>query len=163
MKKDKLKSKTYEDVRRALFQLPRQEAGQMKELADAVGINYDRLRRATSDVETTREGRDISLIEALKLMEAADDYGILFAMCSELGFETPRILEPTDMPRKVSCSQLMEGTLAIAASTGELSGIIKDAVADNRISEIERRDMLEAVEKAQKDLEKIRHMIIKAS
>lgn len=158
--KSKIKAKSYENVRRALFQLPRHQAGQMKELAETAGINYDRLRRATSDVETTREGRDISLIESLRLMEAASDYSLLFAICAELGFETPRKLVE-DSSVTVSCEMLMEEALAIASAIGVLSGTIKDAVADDRISENERRNILDALESSQKELEKIRHLVIK--
>jgi hypothetical protein len=158
--KDKVKNKTYEDVRRALFQLPRHHAGQMKELAELAGINYDRLRRATSDVETTREGRDISLFESLRLMDAAQDYSLLFAICVELGFDTPRRTVEND-GQAVTCDNLMEEALSIASALGVLSGTIRDAVADNRISEIERRSILEAMEKAQNELEKVRHLTIK--
>ncbi|MBI4854659.1 MAG: hypothetical protein HY819_22905 [Acidobacteria bacterium] len=160
--KEKIKYKNYENVRRALFQLPRQHAGQMKELAEYAGINYDRLRRATSDVETTREGRDISLVEALRVMEAAEDYSVLFAVCAELGFETPRRWQE-EIPRKVGCDELMKETLAISSSIGELSAVIKSAVADSRISEVERRQILDAIEKSQHELEKIRHLVIKAT
>ncbi len=160
--KEKIKHKNYENIRRALFQIPRQHAGQMKELAEWTGINYDRLRRATSDVETTREGRDISLVEALRLMEAAEDYSLLFAICTELGFETPHRLEQ-ELPRKIGCEELTEETLEISSNIGELSAIIKGAVADNRISEIEKRQILDVVEKSQNELEKIRHMVLKAS
>jgi hypothetical protein len=160
--KEKIKHKNYDDVRRALFQLPRQHAGQMKELAECAGINYDRLRRATSDVETTREGRDLSLVEALRLMEVAEDFSVLFAMCSELGFESPHRWEE-EIPRKVGCDELMKETLAISSSIGELSGVIKAAVTDSRISEIERRQILDAAEKSQHELEKIRHMVMRAS
>lgn len=160
--KEKIKHKNYEDVRRALFQLPRQHAGQMKELSEYAGINYDRLRRATSDVETTREGRDISLVEALRVMEAAEDYSVLFAMCAELGFKTPQRWEE-ETPRKVGCDELMKETLTISSSIGELSAVIRAAVADSRISEVERRQILDAVEKSQHELEKIRHLVMKAS
>lgn len=160
--KDKIKNKTYENVRRALFQLPRHHAGQMKELAESAGINYDRLRRATSDVETTREGRDISLFESLRLMDAAQDYSLLFAICVELGFDTPRrTLSTENDGQTVSCDNLMEETLSIASAIGILSATIRDAVADNRISENERRSILEALEKAQGELEKVRHLAIK--
>jgi hypothetical protein len=160
--KKKIKNKNYDDVRRALFQLPRQHAGQMKELAECAGINYDRLRRATSDVETTREGRDISLVEALRLMEAAEDFSVLFAMCAELGFKTPNRWEE-ELPRKGGCDELMKETLAISSSIGELSAVIKSAVADSRSSEIEKRQILDAAEKSQNELEKIRHLVLKAS
>lgn len=160
---DKIKNKNYDDVRRALFQLPRHHAGQMKELAEDAGINYDRLRRATSDVETTREGRDISLFDALRLMEAAQDYGLLFAICTELGFETPHRCVITDSNDKVGCDDLMEQTLSIASALGGLSLVIKDSVADNRISENERRNILEALEKSQVELEKVRHLALKIS
>ncbi|MEW6731746.1 MAG: phage regulatory CII family protein [Acidobacteriota bacterium] len=160
--KDKLSQKDYEDVRRALYQLPRRYAGQMKELADTAGINYDRLRRATSDVDTTREGRDLSLIESLRLMQAADDYALLSAICAELGFETPRRTK-INYDGKFDCETLMEEALAISSALGVLSAAIKDAVADDRISENERRRILEALENAQQELEKIRHLTIKIS
>lgn len=158
--KDKIKNKEYENVRRALFQLPRRYAGQMKELAETAGINYDRLRRATSDVDTTREGRDISLFDAVRLMEAADDYSLLFAICSELGFETPRRTAGA-LEGNVDCDALMSEALSISAALGVLSETIKVAVADDRISENERRQILEALEKAQKELEKARLLTMK--
>jgi hypothetical protein len=160
--KEKIKSKNYENVRRALFQLPRRQAGQMKELAETAGINYDRLRRATSDVDTTREGRDISLIESLRLMEAAEDHSLLFAICAEMGFETPRS-KADDLAGKVSCETLVEETLSITSALGVLSATIRDAVADGRISENERRSMLAALEQSQTELEKMRHLVIKVS
>ncbi|MEM4404990.1 MAG: phage regulatory CII family protein [Nitrososphaerota archaeon] len=153
--------KEYEGVRRALFQLPRKYSGQMKELADAAGIAYDRLRRATSDVESTREGRDISLIEVMRLMEAADDYSVLYTVCAELGFDTPRKME-SQHEVKGGCSVLLEKTLALTSALGVLSATIKTAVADQRISENERREILEALESSQKELENIRLAAMKA-
>lgn len=153
--------KEYENVRRALFQLPRKYSGQMKELADAAGINYDRLRRATSDVESTREGRDISLIEVLRLMEAADDYSLLYTICAELGFDTPHKMD-SQREVKASCSALLEKTLALTSTLGVLSATIKAAVADQRISEIERREILEALEASQKEIENLRLVTMKA-
>lgn len=156
-----LSKKEYEHVRRALFQLPRKYSGQMKELADAAAISYDRLRRATSDVESTREGRDISLIEVMRLMEAADDYSVLYAVCAELGFDTPRKME-SQHEIKGSCGALLEKTLALTSALGVLSATISAAVADQRISENERREILEALESSQKEIENMRLVAMKA-
>lgn len=157
--KSKIATKEYENVRRALYQLPRHHAGQMKEIAEIAGINYDRLRRGTSDVETTREGRELTLVEVLRLIEAANDYSLLYAICAELGFETPRKLpEMTDL--KGGCGALMEETLAIASTIGVLSATIKAAVANSRISEFERRQILEALDNSQLEIEKLRHLTL---
>jgi hypothetical protein len=160
--KSKIADKDYENVRRALFQLPRRHAGQMKELAEATGINYGRLRRATSDVDTTREGRDLTLIEALRLMEASGDYSLLYAICSELGFETPH-RSPENTGDNFGCGALMSETLSVASAIGILSATINEAVADSRVSENERRRILEALDSSQKELEKMRHLVMKVS
>ena len=155
-------NKDYENVRRAMFQLPRRYAGQMKDLAEATGINYGRLRRATSDVDTTREGRDLSLIEVIRLMESANDYSLLYAICSELGFEAPH-RSPDSAGGQIGCGALMSETLSVASSIGILSATINEAVADSRVSENERRRIIEALDSSQKELEKMRHLVTKVS
>ncbi|MCS6884843.1 MAG: phage regulatory CII family protein [Acidobacteriota bacterium] len=152
-------NKEYESVKRALFQLPRKYAGQMRELADAAGISYDRLRRSTSDVETTREGRNLSFLEVLRLIEASGDYSVLYATCAELGFESPRRCKDDDLARKSDCSALVERALELTSATGVLSAAVKAAIADGRISENERREILQAIESVQKQIETLRLIV----
>jgi hypothetical protein len=81
-------------------------------------------------------------------MEAANDYSLLFAICTELKFEIPR-RNFTEIQSDLDCEAL-----------GVLSSVTKEAVADNRISENERRSIIDAMENAQKELEKIRYLVI---